>query len=159
MIFGPIGHVDSSESIEFTWLVLVGFLLIIELHSSSAQRPPDFPATSAHQRTQLDHPAGNQDISLCLVALCKYPSGSVLPVVVVSAKPVANRSESGEAVVFDRVGYCWSHYPTAEGAKVVIVRSDGCIGACSMRGIEQYRDVTRILRIVLLVVALFVLQR
>jgi hypothetical protein len=98
------------------------------------------------RHTALIFPTGDEDISPYLVALGKYPSGTVLPVVVVSdisdgAKRVANRSESEEAVVFDRDGYCWLHYPTALGAKVVIVRPDGCVGAIAStaRGIERYR--------------------
>jgi hypothetical protein len=139
---------------------------IVEGRVTAGDRAPDAPSlVPLHQgfrqgtsrlfdifkitrHTALIFPARDEDISLYLVALRKYPSDTVLPVVVVSdssdgAKRVANKSESGEAVVFDRDGYCWSHYPTAEGAKVVIVRPDGCVGAIAStaRGIEQYRTV------------------
>jgi hypothetical protein len=49
----------------------------------------------------------------------------------------------GVDVVLDSDRHCWDTYPTKEGAKVVIIRPVGCVGAVaeSTAGVEQYRGI------------------
>lgn len=46
-------------------------------------------------------------------------------------------------VVLDNEEYAWKTYPTAEGARVVVVRPDGYVEVVtkSIKGVEKYRGI------------------
>jgi hypothetical protein len=105
-----------------------------------------FDLFSPTRHTAIIFPADKEEITKFTAALYKYPGGAIYPVVVLpKGSELAKESffDWGADVVLDNDRHCWNTYPTKEGAKVVIVRPDGCVGAVaeSTAGIEQYRGV------------------
>lgn len=99
------------------------------------------------RHTAILFPTETEDIATYTAALQKYPDGTVYTVAVLPKESELAKEESssswGVDVVLDSDQYCWSVYPTTEGAKVVIVRPDGCVGAVAKAaaGVEQYRRI------------------
>jgi hypothetical protein len=106
-----------------------------------------FDLFSPIRHTAIIFPADKEEIATYTTALQKYPDGTVYTVVVLPKGSELAKEESrfnwGVDVVLDGDQHCWNTYPTKEGAKVVIVRPDGCVGAVaeSTAGVEQYRGI------------------
>lgn len=85
------------------------------------------------------------DVIPYIEAFHQYPRGTARVIVII---PNGFTTWSTEAwgvdteVVQDRDEYCRSNYPTRCGAKAVVVRPDGCIGAVlkSVEGVIKYRE-------------------
>jgi FAD binding domain len=96
------------------------------------------------RHTVLIFAHSGEDITAYTSALREYPPGTMYPVVVMpkgyTGKDMAG-CEPGTMIVSDSQEYCWTAYPALEGAKVVIIRPDGYIGAIarSVDGIGRYR--------------------
>jgi len=106
-----------------------------------------FDLFSPTRHTAIIFPVDREEITKFTAALYKYPGGAIYPVVVLPKGSELAKEGSffdwGADVVLDSDRHCWNTYPTKEGAKVVIVRPDGCVGAVaeSTAGVEQYREV------------------
>jgi hypothetical protein len=105
-----------------------------------------FDLFSPTRHTAIIFPADKEEITNFTAALHKYPSGAIHPIVVLpKGSELAKEAffDWGVDVVLDSEQHCWDTYPTKEGAKVVVVRPDGCVGAVaeSTVGIEQYRGI------------------
>jgi len=106
-----------------------------------------FDLFSPIRHTAVIFPTDKEEIAIYITALQKYPDDTVYTVVVLPKGSELAMEESfsnwGVDVVLDGDQYCWNTYPTKEGAKVVIVRPDGCVGAVAQTigGVEQYRSI------------------
>jgi hypothetical protein len=107
-----------------------------------------FDIFNPSRHTALIFLLGDEDVTPYVSALREYPAGTMFAVVIMQKgykirdeKPSLSQSGPPVVVVLDNHEYCWTTYPTAEGAKVVIVRPDGYVGAVaqSVKGIEKYR--------------------
>jgi len=103
-----------------------------------------FDIFNPSRHTALIFSLGDEDITPYVSALREYPAGTIFTVVILPKGYTGKRdekSESGLVVVLDNHEYCWTMYPVSDGAKVVIIRPDGCVGAIarSVKGIERYR--------------------
>ena len=101
----------------------------------------DIYTSSLH--TALIFLKGNETVKPYLESLKRYPPDTVLPVIVLQQGDERDVAVFGETcVVRDSAGHCWRSYSTEGGAKVVIVRPDGCVGAVGRSAgvVDEYRN-------------------
>ena len=102
-----------------------------------------FDIFTSSRHTALVFAKDDEDVKPYLELLKQYPPDTVLPVIVLQQGDERNVDVFGKtSVVRDSAGHSWKSYSTEQGAKIVIVRPDGCVGAVgsSPGVIEEYRD-------------------
>ena len=102
-----------------------------------------FDIFSSNRHTALIFVKGDEDVKPYLELLMHYPQNAVLPVIVLQRDDERDVEVFGETnVVRDSAGHCWKSYSAEHGAKIVVVRPDGCVGAVGrIPGvIEEYRN-------------------
>lgn len=140
----------------------------VQVRVTAGDRAPDSPGltsmsseTKAEVKSLFDYwvptkhtalvfpSSSHSETEIYLSALAKFPVNTVQTLVILPqySTPSAYKEAVHDAnvkVVVDSENYAWTIYPTmhGHGAKVVIVRPDGSVGAVaqSAEGVEKYRD-------------------
>lgn len=93
--------------------------------------------------TALIFSQDQSEISILVAALARYPKGAVNTIAFLpkGSEPMRS-SDVVDLVLLDSEEHAWSSYPTAQGAKIVVVRPDGYVGlvAKGAEGLEKYRE-------------------
>lgn len=102
-----------------------------------------FDIFSSDKQTALVFVKDGEDAKPYLDLLKHYPPEVVLPVIVLQQGDERKADVFEKTnVVRDSAGYIWKNYPTENGAKIAIVRPDGCVGALGLSPdvVEEYRN-------------------
>jgi hypothetical protein len=102
-----------------------------------------FDIFSSNKHTALIFVKDSDNAKPYLELLEHYPPGAVLPVIVLQQGNERSAGEYGKTnVVRDSAGDVWRSYSTERGAKIAIVRPDGCVGALGISPgvVEEYRE-------------------